>query len=123
MLSASDLAGMQAVAEASMMDACKVLAYSTSSTDRYGNPAPTYTPGSEIACGFEPSSEEVHDSGQVAMTDGVLRLPIDTSIDRRDRIQVTTRYGVAVTAVTYEILGNPERGPSALVLQLREATE
>jgi hypothetical protein len=117
---------MQDHAEESMWDACQVLEYNGYLTDDYGHPAPDwFLRWPAIVCGYDPSArKEVMDKTQVVLTDAVVRLPIDTTLDNRDRIKVTERHGVTLTAPpTYEIIGEPERGPSALVLALRLVTD
>jgi hypothetical protein len=121
---ATELSRMQVTQDSAMMDSCKILAYSAVADD-YGNAAETYTAGDEMDCGFDPTANrEVMDDTQVVITDvALLRLPIDTVVSNLDRIQITKRHGVAVTAETYEIIGNKERGPSGLVLKLRLVTD
>lgn len=118
----TELARMQGTQVSAMQDACIVLAYSAT-PDRYGNPQPTYTAGSEIVCGFDPTTDdEVQDSGQVVIADASIRLPLGTAIDSRDRIRVTKRFGVAVTPLDFEVIGMPQRGPSGLVVLVRKVT-
>jgi hypothetical protein len=107
-----------------MQDTCKVLAYSATADD-YGLPVVTFTPGAAIACGFDPqASREVQEGSHVAVVDGRLRLPLGTAVTSKDRIQVTHRFGEALSSPeTYSIIGEPERGPTGLVLNLRTATD
>lgn len=123
-LSADELAAMQETQEAHMMDACYLLRYVAGALDDYGKP--TVVPGNdlvEIPCGYSSKSREVMDDAQVVLTDAVVRLPIDTVIDARDRIQVIRRHGEAIAPQTFEIIGEPQRGPSGLVLNLRLVTD
>lgn len=115
-----ELARLRATQEAAMQDRCVVQAYS-SEPDEYGNPTVTYTAGDEIACGVEQvSPREVKGTGEVPVIQAKLRLPIGTVIDPRDRIQVMTRYGEALTTPQeFEIAGPVQQGPSGLVLNLR----
>jgi len=116
----AELTRMRSTQDAAMQDTCQVLVYS-SAADGYGNPSPTYTAGDAIACGLElVSPSEKQASGDVPVIDARLRLPIDTTIDERNRIQVTHRYGEELdTAQIFEIEGPVKRGPSGLVLDLR----
>jgi hypothetical protein len=116
---------MRAAQEAVMMDACVRLAYGAPTTDTYNLPESQYTPQSPIACGFDPTaSKEVMSEGQVVVTDGQMRLPVGTTVDSRDRFQVTHRHGEALASPpTFELIGDPERGPSGLVLNLRLVTD
>ena len=123
-LSADDLVTMRATQEAHMMDACHLLGYAAGALDDYGKPVVTYGNDlAEIPCGYSSKSREVMVNAQVVLTDAVVRLPIDTVIDARDRIQVIRRHGGAITPQTFEIIGEPQRGPSGLVLDLRLVTD
>ena len=121
---AGELVRMRAVQDGAMQDTCRVLAYS-STPDAYNNPEATYTPGPEISCGLEMvSPDEVQASGHVPLIDALIRLPIDTILDERDRIQVTKQYGETLdTALTFEIVGPARRGPSGLYLDLKLVTD
>ena len=122
--STAELAALQAAQDAHMMDACTIDAYSTGAADAYGNPSDSWASGSEMDCGFEQAKpREIMGTTRVPEWDARLRLPIETSVDPRDRITVTKRHGVAVTPVTYEILGSPRRGPSGLVVDLVRITD
>jgi hypothetical protein len=122
--STSELAGMQQTQEDHMMDRCTVDAYAAGATDDYGNPVPTWTPGAVTRCGYQPVKlADQMDLSKVPAFDATLRLPINTAIDPRDRITMTQRHGVAVTPFTLEIVGEPKRGPSGLVLELRKVTD
>ena len=115
---------MRSVQDGAMQDTCRVLAYS-STPDAYNNPEASYTPGSEMPCGLEMiSPDELQASGHVPVIDAHIRLPIGTTLDTRDRIQVTKRYGETLdTALTFEIAGPAKRGPSGLYLDLKLTTD
>lgn len=118
-----ELSQMQGTQEGAMQDRCKILSYS-SSADSYGNPSASYTAGSEITCGLElVNPDEVQESGEVPVIDAVLRVALGTTIDERDRVQVTQRYGSTITAQTYEVVGPVRRGPSGLRVGLALVTE
>lgn len=107
-----------------MQDTCRILAYSASS-DGYGNPDPSYTPGAATPCGVEHvDPREVAGTGEVPLIDARIRLPLETALDERDRIQVTHRYGEELTsAQVFEIAGPVKRGPSGLVVEARLADD
>ena len=117
-----ELEHLQVAQAGAMFDTCYVLTR-TAGTGDYGYGPATYTAGSAIACGFDPKPREVMGDTQVEMSDGRLRLPVDTTVTHLDRIKITKRFGVTTTAQTYEILGQPRRGPSGLVLYLRRVTD
>lgn len=114
---------MQAVQQAHMMDTCTIDAYTEGGTNDLGMPSTSYVSGSAIACGFEPvTPDEGVGSADVPMLDARLRLSISTSITPHDRVTVTHRFGVAVTHVTFEVVGEIKRGPSGLWLDLKKVT-
>lgn len=124
LFSAAELSTMQATQSDHMNDTCVILAYG-STTDENNMPKPTYTAGSAMACGFRARTpREVLDRAEVAMSDGDVRLPVGTTLDRRSRIKITHRFGSALSpAQVYEIIGEPLRGPSGLVVLLKRATD
>ena len=120
--SATELAGMQATNESAMMDTCIVQGY-TATTDPFGQPTVTYVDRSPIACGFNPKGgrEVAGEDTAPIITDASVRLPIATIVDRKDRVKITHRFGVVIAPQVYEIVSEPRRGPSGLVLDLRMA--
>lgn len=114
-----DLTAMQAAQEAHMMDTCTIDVYTDGGADPYGAPSPTWVSGSPMACGFNTTRvEEVLGQTMVEAAEAALRLPIGTAIDPKDRVTITKRHGVAVSAVQYAVVGTPRRGPSGLVVGL-----
>ena len=108
-----------------MMDTCVILDYQDGLPSNLGKPMKMWTPrATATACGYNGQARrEVMDGAQVVITDAVARLPIETTLERRSRIRVTHRFGVALsTEPEYEIIGEPRRGPSGLVLNLRSVT-
>ena len=126
--STAELGAMQTSAAESMMNTCKVGVWSTTGQDAAGQPVEVWTYGSAITCGLNPKGGREVNSGAGAvagaepiLTDATVRLPIATSVDRRDRIKVTHRFGAAITEQVFEIVQEPRRGPSGLQLDLRKA--
>lgn len=121
---ASELERFQATQESAMMDTCRVLVFTAGTSNAYGQPAITYVAGAAIVCGWKPNTKEMMADTQVPTWDGRLRMPIATAVGNKDRIRLTHRYGVALSPTQdYEIVGNPERGPSGLVLKLKSVTD
>jgi len=129
MLAADDLVMMRADQAQSLWDTCRVLAYTPGTTDEYGMPEPaSYVRGDAISCGLDMTGRRMQSEGmgstQVSLADAVLRLALDTTLDNRDRIEITDRFGEALgTPLVYEVVGEPERGPSGLVVLLKLATD
>jgi len=122
--STSELAGLQSAQDAHMMDTCVRLVYTLGATDSHGKQAESWVVGATIDCGFYPGrSTEVMHWTEVVLTEAQIRLPISTVLNNRDRLRITHKHGVAITAETYEIVGQPLRGPSGLLLNLRRVTE
>jgi hypothetical protein len=127
MLAADDIVLMRADQALSRWDTCRRLVYTAGAVNAYGMPEPpTYVRGDAITCGLDmrSSAREVMNGTQVVLADARLRLSVNTTLDNRDRIEITQRFGeVLATPLVYEIIGEPERGPSGLVVNLRLATD
>jgi len=111
---------MRSTQDGAMQDVCRVGAY-TATDDAYNLPSVTYTYGDEVTCGLDLlRSDEQHASGEVPVITGILRLPIGTVIDERDRIRVEQRYNEELTTPqVFEIEGPVDRGPSGIRLDVR----
>jgi len=120
-LSTDELAAMQETAEGSFFDECYPLRRTSEDND-FGEPEDTWTPEDDpIECGFEPGAPLTRIGSVVAVTevDAVLRVPIDTDLDLDDRVRISKRHGVAVTAEDFRVFSKPRRGPSALIMDLK----
>ena len=117
---ATELTRMRSTQDSAMQDVCRVGAY-TSTDDGYNLPTVTYVYGTEQICGLDlMRPDEQHASGEVPVIDAVLRLPLATVIDERDRIRIEERYNEALTTpMVFEIEGPVDRGPSGIRLDLR----
>lgn len=115
-----DYADIRSAAEATFRDKCKI---GTSTLSAGTDPdARTWAWGSEIACGFDAAkSREVSDGTGATLTDAVCRLGLANTIAGHNRIQVTERNGADV-AEYYAIIGEPRRGLSCWVLNLKRLT-
>ncbi len=123
-----ELSLMQSAQEAAMMDTCVLLKYVDGATDEYGMPRPVWVEGPILACGYDGRRHVEQgvpggtDETQVELTDGRIRLPIDTDIRNLDKVRVTHRFGVLQeAALEYELVGAPRRGPSGLMVDVRLA--
>lgn len=123
--STDELAGLQAAQEAHHMDTCTIDVYTDAGADAFGNPNPSWVAGSALACGFQPSvPDEELDASHVPVFDAKLRLPIGTTVNPQNRITITKRHGVTLSpSRTFEIVGEPKRGPSGLVVELKAVTD
>ncbi len=119
--SATELSRMQSAQDAAMQDTGVILRYAET-RDGYNNPDADYTAAdTSTACGLEMTDpDEVQESGNVPLVDAWLRLPIETTIETRDRVRITHRYGVELSdPMTFDVEGPVKRGPSGLVVGLR----
>lgn len=116
----SELSGMARTQEGAMMDSCLIFAHSSGALNAYGKKADVYAAGVASICGFDATgSGEVLQGTEVLTIDAAIRLPVDTVIDDRDRIQVTKRFGKPVTPIMFDVVGLPEMGPSGIVAKVR----
>lgn len=117
-----ELDGMQAAQEAAMMDTCVLMRYSEA-LDSINHPAPTWTDGPSILCGLDMTggAEQRGTQRVLVRWDAMIRLPLHTALDLRDRIRVTHRFGQAMASgLVYEIAGPEEKGPSGMVVPLKK---
>jgi head-tail adaptor len=119
--STDELAGFRATQTGHMMDTVVRQAYSATQNS-YNEDVVTYTDQTAIKCGLDmrPGSER-HTSNYTALQyDATMRLPITTTIDARDRLKVTKRFGETLTtALVFEIVGPVQLGPSGIRLLLK----
>jgi hypothetical protein len=127
-LSTLDLAQMQLDNESHMMDTA-VIYTRTDALDSLGQPIPTWTEGDTITCGFAFSpfkfrSRELDIYGAEETSEMLVRArvsldEIDT-LTTNDRLRLTHLKGVALTTPQdYDVQGFTERGPSAMVVNLK----
>lgn len=113
-----------------MQDTCQILARGTAE-DEYNLPVESWSILATYDCGFDPDisrygMQEAMDETEVSTVNAALRLPLEAEDQALNtyRIQITHRFGVALSEQpVYEIVGDPERGPSGLVLKLKVLTE
>lgn len=119
--SADELTGFRSAQVGHMMDLVVRQVYSATSNS-YNEDVVTYTDQTAIDCGLDmrPGSERHTQSYTALEYDATMRLPITTTIDARDRLKVTKRFGETLTtALVFEIVGPVQRGPSGIRLLLK----
>jgi len=121
-----DLAGMRITQDLSMLDLCDIMTYTAGAINDYGKPVPaTWVSSGTTECGFgyirNVNSAEAPD--QVATMRTVLRLPLDSVVTTRDRIELMSRFGEEITSEFYRILGEIRRGPTCLTCDLAMVTD
>ena len=122
-----ELTGLQATQEGAMQDTCQLLRRSSSTVDDFNRPVEVWTVVAAYVCGYEPlQREEGMEETEVGQLDARLRLPlaVESELDSDDRLKITKRFGVTLSAPpTLDIVGLARRGPSGLVLDLRLVTD
>lgn len=112
---------MQAAQEAGMMDTCDLLVRDeTDRADEYGMPVANWIVQATVSCGLDMRPSQEARNAEAKLFDARLRIPIDTTFSQVDRVRITHRFGAMLEApLEYEIIGQPQRGPSGLRLELR----
>ena len=121
MFTAAELANFRSTQQNHMMDTVVRQVYSATQNS-YNEDVITYTDQTAIACGLDMRhGGERHNQNYTALEyDATMRLPIATTIDARDRMKVTKRFGETLsTALIFEIVGPVQRGPSGIRLLLK----
>lgn len=120
---AGELAKQEGTQTGSLQDTCIIQVYALV-IDDYGGETPTYTDGAALDCGLNmsPSRETRRADMNIERIDATLRLPLNTTIKTTDRVKMTHRFGVAITALVFEVTGAVRRGPSGLQVDLQAVT-
>jgi head-tail adaptor len=121
MLSAADLAIYRAAHIDAMHDTCYVLAHSTT-RGATGEAVDVWTAGSAVVCGLEETNgtKRYRTEATELPIDATIRLALTVTVGAQDRIQLLTHYGETLSApITYNVIGEPKRGPSAQVVDCR----
>lgn len=109
----------------SLMDTFHKLTYSRTFNE-YNEPIESYTEVMrDEPCGLEQKQGEERgaDKNAVIVYDATLRLPITYTIDEKDRIRITKRYGERLDApIDYQIVSPQQRGPSGIRLLLKKVS-
>ncbi len=115
----TELDGMKATQESAMMDECFIKPYSR--TMDAGEPVETWTANpSSTKCGVDTRKSIERRGGDMTVlkSDARIRLPLGTAIGAKDKIDVITRFGQSIDTVEYALAGDPEIGPSGIVIDL-----
>lgn len=120
MLRAADLAQMQAVQEASMIDTCVIVTVTTT-TGAYGGQQVATSESAATPCGLSFNTARRMDAqrGPLASVDAVLRLPLGTAIDATSQVRITGRNEAVCTPVMYQVEGPVMPGRTCLIVGLK----
>lgn len=126
-VSTGEMARMAGVQESAMLSRVEILEGIETGTDAWNKKTVMHQLKATSVCGFDTTNtQEVMDTAEVVTIDAVARLPLalDGTVVNTDRIRLVELWGSEVpTPLSYEIVGQPERGPSALVLNLKLVTD
>ncbi|HEX9595911.1 MAG TPA: hypothetical protein VF982_03450 [Anaerolineales bacterium] len=132
--STGELGRLQLTQASAMQDEGQILAYSAGTADDYGlDSAKTYAAGQKWPCGFRARARREGSTHGESMNEtevgeqlSEVRLPLEaeSELTTPARFKLLQRFGEILTgALTFEVVGLPERGPSGLVLRLRLVTD
>jgi hypothetical protein len=123
-LTTAQLTQMRATHAGLMGDTCQIGTYSAGTPDSHGRIRGSYSYATAIACGFEwKGQSEAHTAVMTQLdADALLRVPASTTIEQRQRVKLTYRYGTDITDLTFEVVGFGQRGPTATLVYLKQVT-
>lgn len=119
-ISEAERAGMERTQQHAMMDRCLIHS-ATVAADAWGKERLTYSEGVSSICGYQPTgtTEPLQDNHRPAV-DATVRLPNTAIISERSQVTLTHRLGRPITPIRFDIVGMPQPGVSAIVINLRK---
>lgn len=101
---------------------CIIGVYSHGTADETGKPAQTWTYGDVLTCmSREPTAREIEAWGQVGKLDGMVFLPLGTTISKRDRVHQLTSWGSTYDQY-FEVIGDSVVGPVQVQVAVSKVT-
>ncbi len=119
-LNTEDLAYLRATHEEMLPDKCIICPYTLGEQSDRGKLIESWPEtADEIACGLDTqrATEVMLSDKTVIKAHGRIRLPYGTSVDARDRIKITERYGTD-DSVLYEVVGPAMKGVSGVLVNV-----
>lgn len=117
----SELEYMRSVQEGHMMDIC-VFQTQSYTANSFNEQVESWVDATSSICGLDmkSGSERRGVDNILVQYDAVLRLPITTVVDEKDKIKVTHRFGELLTIpLIYEIVSPIQRGASGIRILLK----
>lgn len=104
-----------------MYDTCKLLT-PVEVRGTAGSVSHTYNEGTELLCGFEPApgSERRSMTAEPVTWEATIRLPFGTVVSEKQMIRITSRWGIEISPVDYEIVSPPQEGPTAVRVRVKK---
>jgi hypothetical protein len=125
MLDSNQLSHFRERQALSLMDTCRKLVYSRT-FNSFNEPVVTYAEDTmDTPCGIEQKSgrEVSRDKDTIIVYDAIIRLPIIFTIDEKDRIRLTKKYGERLdNYIDYDVVSPIQRGPSGIRLLLKKVS-
>ena len=119
----AELAAFRTAQTDHMMDSAVIQTYSRT-YNSFGEPVEVWADAaSAVDCGLDmrPGRETPGRDMTTLAYDATVRLAITTTIDAKDRIKITKRFGETLgTALVFRVEGPVQRGPSGIRLLLRK---
>ena len=114
MFTRAELDYMRDVQQAHMMDTCVIYRVSARTKNSRGETVKSFADGVTSICGLqmEPLARTYGDGFIETDIDAILRLPLGTAVEPGDEIEITKRFGEAVTPRRYEVERYTNDGPS-----------
>ena len=118
------LAQLRKTQEDHMQDRCMIYRVSKREKNSRGESVKTFDKGTESICriDMDPQKQTYSDGFSMAQIDAVLRLPHLVEVKPEDEIEITKRYGEAVTPMRYKVDRFIDAGPSGNRAYLKRMT-
>ena len=120
-LTAAELAAMQTAQEGHFFDTMIPQVYSRT-FNAVGEPVVTFTDGAATDCGVDlrPGSERHTGDNTLTAYDATIRVAWDSTLNTKDRVKVTHRFGTALAvALVFDVVAPLQQGPSGSRFALR----
>lgn len=120
----ADFQWMRQVQDSAMHDQCR-LVFRVENPGPYNEPIVSFDPADElIICGYDPKGGKYQmSSTEVVSYDSVFRLPHGTILDQRGGLILEMQAGAAVDPLSFELVGPPDYGPTAILVRARSVTD
>jgi len=121
----SEAQHLQDTQESSMFDRCVIYRYGDGVVNEYGEQTAVWTPDDEsVECSFRAAKPLESTSNRTTVQlDAQIRLPAYTTLDERDRVEVTHIHGEELAeTILMGVVGNPKRSRTGLLAYLTRVT-
>ncbi len=119
--SAAELTAMRTATTDHLMDTYVPQVYSRA-FDAFGQEVVTFTDGTAAACGLDmrPGSERHGSANTLTEYDATIRVAVGSTLNTKDRVKVTKRFGETLgAALVFDIVAPLRLGPSGCQFALK----